>query len=112
MRIPVIAVRARIGIVECRAPVRDVNRCGREGVGADSVRGLADTVVATSRAAVTRGNENRNAFGGSLLVRGIVRCVSGRAIYRLTLAVADAHDRRRTAAGVDQVLNGDRKSVV
>ena len=70
--------------------------------------GLGNTIVAASRAAIAGGHENGDAFGDRLLVGRIVRLIGGSAVYCFTLPVADAHDGRRLAACVEEVLQSDQ----
>ena len=103
-RVPIRRIRPGERVAEVRASHRHVVRRGRECVHRDAMRRFGHAVVATRRPAVARSHENGDAFRRRLLIRRVVRRVGRRAIHRFALAVADAHDGRRTAR-VDQVLH-------
>src|ERR1700722_4086333 len=71
-----------------------------------ALRGIVARVFAIGGTVVAGSVENRYAFGDALLIRRVEGLVVGRAILRLAVTVADAHDRWR-GLHVDRVL--DRK---
>src|SRR5258708_7866640 len=106
--IPVDCVGARVSVAEIGSADSDVVGSGSKGVDSDAMRCFSNAIVTAGRAAVTGGDENRDALCDGLLISGIVSGIGGRAIRGFALAITDAHDGWRGSAGVDKILHSDR----
>ncbi len=106
--IPIGSVGAGVRVAEIGTADGNVVGSRSEGVDTDAVGGFGHTIVAPGRAAISCGNENRDALRHRLLIGRVVSGVRRSAVDGLALAVADAHDGRWPRGGVDQVLDSNQ----